>query len=236
MLSFNSTLVRFKLKPFLDKIASVRGFNSTLVRFKQGRAKISKPQLIAFQFHSGSIQTGGDGGGDGGGAGFQFHSGSIQTCYRFCFIHKKHRSFNSTLVRFKPVTALWVIPLPIGFNSTLVRFKLPDHSLLLSKLLKFQFHSGSIQTMVRDFSGARSRKFQFHSGSIQTCRDRVEKIRRSLFQFHSGSIQTSYVNAGTRANSRFQFHSGSIQTFLGDAAGMRDSSVSIPLWFDSNLK
>jgi len=63
----------------LSTALTLNRFNSTLVRFKPEQSKVIEIQLNAFQFHSGSIQT--------GAANrvveiiikFQFHSGSIQT-------------------------------------------------------------------------------------------------------------------------------------------------------------
>jgi len=115
----------------------------------------------------------------------------------------------------------------------------------------FQFHSGSIQTTVRQAAVGVPGSFQFHSGSIQTRKPmtwRINSRRVSIplwfdsnraeveffaadhvFQFHSGSIQTApslCVEAYWRT---FQFHSGSIQT---GAAGL-DTEVSIEFQFHS---
>jgi len=78
--------------------------------------------------------------------------------------------------------------------------------------------------------------FQFHSGSIQTIRGELANTAALEFQFHSGSIQTPGDHQAAWRPTQFQFHSGSIQTWLLKSAYADMKEVSIPLWFDSNLK
>jgi len=89
---------------------------------------------------------------------------------------------------------------------------LGEHSSALRLDIRFQFHSGSIQTSIKDSVGGGG----------------------GGFQFHSGSIQTLGINGPSGAAQMFQFHSGSIQTRKVALEQLRNGAVSIPLWFDSN--
>ena len=54
-----------------------------------------------------------------------------------------------------------------SFNSIKVRLK-PAGGALLGGLFRFQFHKGTIKTIQRVISFAKSCKFQFHKGTIKT--------------------------------------------------------------------
>jgi len=121
-----------------------------------------------------------------------------------------------------------------GFNSTLVRFKQGCRCYSQEVDNLFQFHSGSIQTILCFRLGASwkvvSIPLWFDSNFRQTlCRiwlqhvsiplwfdsnviDTTEDFVLSVFQFHSGSIQTNIDKLIICGPTRFQFHSGSIQT------------------------
>jgi len=125
-IGFNSTLVRFKLLGCSRLCVCLWSFNSTLVRFKRQHCAIHRHGHARFQFHSGSIQTFIDSLADCVHKPvsiplwfdsnmrscrrwkptifmFQFHSGSIQTAASVPSDRTAFR-FNSTLVRFKPLT------------------------------------------------------------------------------------------------------------------------------------
>jgi len=168
--------------------------------------------IVLFQFHSGSIQTwrhrpcsvspqkl------------FQFHSGSIQT--RPAARVHRHRSgrFNSTLVRFKPGLALLAAPFAARFNSTLVRFKPArhmDHHPRNKVSIPLWFDSNAILWNVISCNI----RFQFHSGSIQTGVSALALIARlvSIPLWFDSNRRDCAVRAASATT--FQFHSGSIQT------------------------
>jgi len=147
------------------------------------------------------------------------------------------QGFNSTLVRFK------LPPSPGGgrrlasFNSTLVRFKRVCRSAICSSCEdvsiplwfdsntsdarppiprnQFQFHSGSIQTILpRGMPSASARCFNSTLVRFKPLTFPLQAIEIEMFQFHSGSIQTPRRLDLERALLR----------------------VSIPLWFDSNYR
>jgi len=209
---FNSTLVRFKqyLTCCVDRGLD-NGFNSTLVRFKRDfwlRSPTSPVVSIPLWFDSNRKVI------DAVSSWhwFQFHSGSIQTKWFPSNITDPGFGFNSTLVRFKPNSRSACplglsVSIPLWFDSN--RMKMLE----MFANVKFQFHSGSIQTQIVIFAHMIESTFQFHSGSIQTAHDWIDRGGMCRFQFHSGSIQTV-----------------SSSIFLATV-----ESVSIPLWFDSSL-
>ena len=98
------------------------------------------------------------------------------------------------------------------FNSIVVRLKGGLGVALSTTGASFQFHSGSIKSVLY----CAQRKilagwFQFHSGSIKrwTLWQRRKNTRR--FQFHSGSIKSDEENESAICLLEFQFHSGSIK-------------------------
>ena len=165
------------------------------------------------------------------------------------------RSFNSTLVRFKPskpvhvqrcrhsfqfhigsiqadrrITRLDV--LEQGFNSTLVRFKPCTDASSRTAKLRFQFHIGSIQAAPLQRHCTPS-----HQVSIPHWFDsKPTSIRWSTltlsawFQFHIGSIQSTISVSVSIKTLMFQFHIGSIQSI-----DLRSSSYGRMLGFNSTL-
>ena len=57
-------------------------------------------------------------------------------------------------------------------------------------------------------------KFQFHKGTIKTILLDVNASAQQLFQFHKGTIKTWLRNDNNPDFSVFQFHKGTIKTFL----------------------
>jgi len=121
--SFNSTLVRFKLRPIPEKDDKFTCFNSTLVRFKQescAKAGNSSRVSIPLWFDSNKQKPKRRKKSDAVSIPLWFDSNEEQKA----LIIARAKGFNSTLVRFKPVAE---------------RGSRGDHPM-------FQFHSGSIQT------------------------------------------------------------------------------------------
>ena len=138
----------------------------------------------------------------------------------FLFLQVLLYHFNSIKVRLK-LTPLPTAPLKgLYFNSIKVRLKL-EYSNLPIDYITFQFHKGTIKTLLPFFTRFLSIKFQFHKGTIKTIRRRLFwcifwhfnsiKVRLKLslkcptllfmlFQFHKGTIKTGLfsINASTR--------------------------------------
>ena len=62
----------------------------------------------------------------------------------------------------------------------------------MGKLL-FQFHKGTIRTLVFVYPTFRPALFQFHKGTIRTAEEETIKAKGAIFQFHKGTIRTSYA-------------------------------------------
>ena len=56
--------------------------------------------------------------------------------------------------------------------------------------IMFQFHKGSIKTLIPSRWSISINSFQFHKGSIKTHNKGNEGITVDAFQFHKGSIKT----------------------------------------------
>jgi len=171
MLSFNSTLVRFKQRP-----ENAIQFAST----------VSIPLWFDSNRH-----------GDDSNhpcAQFQFHSGSIQTAPGGC-CEAQGCGFNSTLVRFKPLKVTARLGRTAMFQFHSGSIQTASQAQQNTSQGTFQFHSGSIQTMAMMDENDPYSMFQFHSGSIQTNTKPMKDILKNMFQFHSGSIQTGYVRS-----------------------------------------
>ena len=57
---------------------------------------------------------------------------------------------------------------------------------------KFQFHKGTIKTILCRPKRQGEQKFQFHKGTIKTELKKRGQPRYSLFQFHKGTIKTRH--------------------------------------------
>ncbi len=125
--------------------------------------------------------------------------------------------------------------------------------------MRFQYHTGSIQTKMVISTTTTGITFQYHTGSIQTFIIRNLENCTVEFQYHTGSIQTNIKEAIQQREERFQYHTGSIQTemrcmkknwkqthfnttlvlfkrgFLAASEKSHDV-ISIPHWFYSNIK
>ena len=78
---------------------------------------------------------------------FQFHNGSIKSKNNArCYF--KLPGFNSTMVRLKVNVNVILEPAAIGFNSTMVRLKGFLVPAIVRATLQFQFHNGSIKSLV----------------------------------------------------------------------------------------
>ena len=75
-------------------------------------------------------------------------------------------------------------------------------------------------------------KFQFHNGSIKSVVVIVIANRLNKFQFHNGSIKRKKWQAWITMRLPFQFHNGSIKRGRAADDNNKKRSVSIPQWFD----
>ena len=83
------------------KNSYVNGFNSTLVRLKGGDSVAMNGKEVSFQFHIGSIKSGGADSSSVATIVFQFHIGSIKSTNDDKRNLNQVTRFNSTLVRLK---------------------------------------------------------------------------------------------------------------------------------------
>jgi len=163
-------------------------FNSTLVRFKRNAARLSwcaRRVSIPLWFDSNNYAA--------------FHS-TLHTRVSIPLWFDSNRDDKKVKKFFLTVS------IPLWFDSNLFVGSTSFWN------MKFQFHSGSIQTTPPTFVGGSKNRFQFHSGSIQT---RLPKSRISQIE----SFNSTLV--------RFKPDKISTQQWV--------EYVSIPLWFDSNL-
>ena len=93
----------------------------------------------------------------------------------------------------------------------MVRLKDGGLQMLFCEIEKFQFHNGSIKSVVSR-RGVVSRRFQFHNGSIKSCTSIKLRSVWNWFQFHNGSIKRLYVLSRLSRAGQFQFHNGSIKS------------------------
>jgi len=102
-----------------------------------------------------------------------------------------------------------MVSIPLWFDSNICHDVSPCTFFKVSIPLWFDSNYSHVVAEARG-----KLKFQFHSGSIQTRFLFNSKYSITLFQFHSGSIQTFVMMFLLARFLRFQFHSGSIQTTL----------------------
>jgi len=165
---------------------------------------------------------------------FQFHTGSIKAQYRRA-IAARLASFNSTLVRLKP---LWMPrnftkkPLfqfhtgsikaikanghafPIRcFNSTLVRLKRVTATIKASN--SGCFNSTLVRLKPTHQEAGTIQQFRFNSTLVRLKRRSQTYLLRppGMFQFHTGSIKAPFGNQQGGGIGMFQFHTGSIKAF-----------------------
>ena len=79
------------------------------------------------------------------------------------------------------------------FNSIKVQLELSNQKAYHSIQL-FQFHKGTIRTVLQILQHTYEQQFQFHKGTIRTIYIRKMHIIISVFQFHKGTIRTLVVH------------------------------------------
>ena len=142
---------------------------------------------------------------------FQFHKGTIRTKLPTeLFGVLTH--FNSIKVQLELLQVLALCLMVCYFNSIKVQLELYILSLVVS-LTRFQFHKGTIRTMVSFVRVVLCPLFQFHKGTIRTEYFRVHYRHSSKFQFHKGTIRTVIVLVLVVCTMIFQFHKGTIRTW-----------------------
>ena len=126
-----------------------------------------------------------------------------------------------------------IIPLAVaGFNSTMVRLKAGRGERVRRKTYRFQFHNGSIKSIVALVHFDDVVLFQFHNGSIKSHYANPHKPYSVKFQFHNGSIKREVGDSHAVWVVPFQFHNGSIKSRRICSGSTFTDEVSIPQWFD----
>ncbi len=143
--------------------------------------------------------------------GFQYHTGSIQT-YSFLVafaavnVISIPHWFYSNCFRHHPMELKHCISIPHWFYSNCRK------TINTRIQTKFQYHTGSIQTLTAGTVSVEAITFQYHTGSIQTSWRHIFRWFCSRFQYHTGSIQTRKKPVFLCYKKSFQYHTGSIQT------------------------
>ena len=57
----------------------------------------------------------------------------------------------------------------------------------------FQFHKGTIKTIILQMQNNILMKFQFHKGTIKTAQQQGQDDAQQQFQFHKGTIKTYWL-------------------------------------------
>ena len=163
---------------------------------------------------------------------FQFHKGTIRTVYLEAgYTALPH--FNSIKVRLEQRVTQRKRHNVLYFNSIKVRLE-PFSIRLAVNHHGFQFHKGTIRTLLAYLAPTSFFLFQFHKGTIRTIILNCLVSMSNIFQFHKGTIRTCIPATTIRAypyfNSikvrleqkesasacilnQFQFHKGTIRTF-----------------------
>ena len=77
----------------------------------------------------------------------------------------------------------------LDFNSMMVQLKL-SLTLQYLAIVRFQFHNGTIKTILMSVNDTYLKIFQFHNGTIKTESCTMSTSKPSAFQFHNGTIKT----------------------------------------------
>ena len=79
----------------------------------------------------------------------------------------------------------------LNFNSIKVRLELICSDLFSHSYTSFQFHKGTIRTIMTSLASSMNSIFQFHKGTIRT-KTSVDIVAGAFkFQFHKGTIKTT---------------------------------------------
>ena len=113
-----------------------------------------------------------------------------------------------------------------NFNSIKVRLKLSFVTVVI-ELLQFQFHKGTIKTLLTDAVTSMRTGFQFHKGTIKTNKFNEFLQVHSTFQFHKGTIKTLICTSISFVLNNFNSIKVRLKRFDG---GFNDaySDISIP--------
>ena len=224
-----------------------------MVRLKARRRRSRCTLLEKFQFHNGSIKRCNRGGCTTYSISFNSTMVRLKDCYQ-----TRHECpgscFNSTMVRLKALIAQLAKANIESFNSTMVRLKVGYEPIVSRYFDVFQFHNGSIKSLLTQGALTSAHTFQFHNGSIKRFQSTISDAAGESFQFHNGSIKSVFnCNPDIRIqcfNSTmvrlkvdaiiesitnpqlFQFHNGSIKSHRAPRHKGVVGVVSIPQWFD----
>ena len=77
-----------------------------------------------------------------------------------------------------------------------------------------------------------SKRFQFHTGSIKSVLDFIRDFERDRFQFHTGSIKSSGRRRRLVVRRSFNSTLVRLKGLAGLGAVYAIKRVSIPHWFD----
>ena len=112
----------------------------------------------------------------------------------------------------------------------MVRLK-AELNFLEPNLQVFQFHYGTIKSLVGSSLPSSTSTFQFHYGTIKSMTEEASKAAKA--NFNSTMVRLKEVISGGGLDVHlFQFHYGTIKSLYGCCECWVSSIISIPLWYD----
>ena len=100
-----------------------------------------------------------------------------------------------------------------SFNSIKVRLR-PARGSSGAGATKFQFHKGTIKTVLAHAAHGNARRFQFHKGTIKTLNDEVQAQEKKGFNSIKVRLRLK-IGRFDAVYEKFQFHKGTIKTLCG---------------------
>ena len=141
----------------------------------------------------------------------------------------QHMNFNSIKVRLERTINSYLSDcLPDHFNSIKVRLEQGSNNQRVNSLT--DFNSIKVRLERRECRRLRAggSRFQFHKGTIRTILSFKNFLCKILFQFNKGTIRTFTCVSFRRASMLFQFHKGTIRTLLRLLRASLLTMISIP--------
>ena len=146
-------------------------------------------------------------------------------------------SLNSTMVWFKLDWMFVYRKFTHGLNSTMVWFKYNNPQRWFTSDFWSQFHYGMIQILIISYFYY---CYSFCLNSTMVWFKCVYVFRGMVegkkSQFHYGMIQIESLRITSGSNVESQFHYGMIQIIIIGSITSNITPVSIPLWYDSNIR
>ena len=125
---------------------------------------------------------------------FQFHKGTIRTCEPEG-LEAIILNFNSIKVRLELLLLLWILIVSLNFNSIKVRLELFLYLLFMNRFNNFNSIKVRLEPLQK-YKEIQNSKFQFHKGTIRT----VVRFLRQLLLINFNSIKVRLERKICRTN------------------------------------